>query len=410
MRILNGFFLSALMLPAADRLIATGAVIDGATRQPIAGATILVHSAGVRTGYDLFCPTCYVDCGKRAVTDAQGGFSIPSLSPDLIFNLLVVREGYGAGFIRKLDPQSGAAPPIALKPRISPEDPRQVVRGKVVDAQAQPVREALISQQGIIFDQGRQFGDMDWIDLVAVSNREGEFEMAYAKPAKSMILEVAPRGMAPKLAVLPTGLPGRQIVAVTDGATIRGRLVSGGKPVPNAEFVLSTHSRTSGTFYQDIRIGTNNEGEFVITNTPAGRVWDLFPKMDSLAPKGLAAPLTFVATKDDGQEIQLGDIEAKPGYSLRGRFALSDGLPIAPGMRLNLFMDRLPDRQSVILPPDGTFEFKGLAKGIYTLLPAVKGYLKQDPEQPIEILIEGNRAGFNVLLNPVAAVEKAGKN
>ena len=64
-------------------MVATGAVIGGATQKPIAGATILVHSAGVRTGYDLFCPTCYLECGKRAVTDAKGGFSIPGLSPAL---------------------------------------------------------------------------------------------------------------------------------------------------------------------------------------------------------------------------------------------------------------------------------------------------------------------------------------
>jgi hypothetical protein len=29
----------------------------------------MVYSAGVKKGFDLFCPTCYVDCGKRAVTD-----------------------------------------------------------------------------------------------------------------------------------------------------------------------------------------------------------------------------------------------------------------------------------------------------------------------------------------------------
>jgi hypothetical protein len=93
--------------------------------------------------------------------------------------------------------------------------------------------------------------------------------MAYSKPAKSMILQVAPRGMAPKLVVLPTGAT-RQTVTVTDGATIRGRLVYNGKAVANAEFGLSTHSHVSGTFFQEIRIGTNENGEFAITNVPAG--------------------------------------------------------------------------------------------------------------------------------------------
>jgi hypothetical protein len=391
--------LFALTVHAADRVTATGSVVDESTRQPIENATVMVYSAAVKTGYDLFCPTCYLDCGKRAATDEKGAFDIPGLSPDLVFNLLVIREGYGEAFIRKLDPAPGPAPPVALKKRLSPEDPLQVVRGRIVDAKGEPVRDALITQQGIIFERGRSFGDQGWIDLAAVSNRAGEFEMAYGKPAKAMILEVATRGMAPKLVSLPTRAE-RHTVTVTDGATIRGRLVHDGKPVANAQFVLSTHSRYSGSVFQDVRIGTNEKGEFTITNTPPGRVWDLYPSMDSLAPKGLAARVTFVATKDDGQKIDVGDIPANPGHALRGRIVIADGSPIPAGMRVSLFADRIPDRQSLALPPDGSFEFKGLANGVYTLSPAVKGYERRDPEQQIELLIEGDRKEFNVTLYP----------
>jgi hypothetical protein len=399
MRRLLVALLFALTLHAADRVTATGSVVDESTRQPVENATVMVYSAGAKTGYDLYCPTCYLDCGKRAATDKEGAFEIPSLSSELVFTLLVVRDGYGAVFVRKLDPVKGPAPSVELKKRISPEDPLQVVKGRVVDAKGEPVRDALITQQGIIFVGGRGFGDRDWIDLAAVTNRAGEFEMAYGKPAKAMILEVAPRGMASKLVSLPTRAE-RQTVTVTDGATIRGRLVLDGKPVAGAEFVLSSHSRTSGTVFKDIRIGTNEKGEFSITNAPPGRVWDLFPSMDSLAPKGLAAGVTFVATKDDGQHVNVGDILAKRGHALRGRIVLADGSPIPAGMTVSLFADRIPDRQSATLPPDGSFEFKGLASGIYTLSPAVKGYDRRDPEQRIELLIEGDTKDLNVTLSP----------
>ena len=398
MRALTGsLILSALSVHAADRLTATGSVLDESTKQPIENATVLVHSAGVRTGYDQYCPTCYVDCGKRATTDPNGNFSIAGLSPDLLFTLLVVREGHSATFIRKHDPAKDPAA-ATMKKRVPVEDPKQAVRGKVVDAQGKPVREALVSQQGIHVGPSRRFGEMDWIDLVAVSNREGEFEMAYAKPASAMILEIAARGMAPTLVTLPTGSE-RHTVTVTDGATIRGRLVSGGKPIPNAEMLLSTHSRISGTSYQDLRIGTNGEGEFAITNVPPGRVWDLIARMDSLAPKGLMAPVTYVATKDDGHEVQVGDIEARSAFTIRGRVVLADGAPIPDGMRLSLSPDRGADRQVVILPADGAFEFKGVGKGIYTLYPAVKGYQARDAEYGIEFLVEGSRDNFNVTLH-----------
>jgi len=398
MRIQAFLLLFALALHAADRVTVAGSVVDQSTMQPIENATVMVYSAGVKKGYDLFCPTCYVDCGKRATTDDKGAFRIEGLSPDLVFNLLVVREGYGAAFIKKVDPAGTPAPSAALKKRTSPDDPSQVVRGRVINAKGQPVRDAVIAQQGIVFELGRSFGDRDWIDLVAVSNRDGEFEMAYSKPAKAMILQVEPRGMAPKLATLPTGAT-RQNVTVADGATIRGRLVQNGKPVANAEFGLSTHSRISGTVFQEIRIGTNENGEFAITNVPAGRVWDLYARMDSLAPRSLAAELTYVATKDDGQDINVGDIVARSAYTLRGRIVLSDGAAIPADMRISVFGDRIPDRQSLLLPPDGSFEFKGLAKGVYILSPAVKGY-QQQGEQQLELVVDGDRKDLNVTLYP----------
>ena len=392
--------LYALTLHAAARLTATGTVVDESTKEPIAGATVLVHSAGVRTGYDQFCPTCYLDCGKRAVTDAEGRFSIEGLSPELIFTMLVVKDGYGSAFIRKYDPEKGQPAATGLKKRASAADLKQVVRGKVVDGQGKPVKEALISQQGIQFGEGRRFGDIDWIDLVAVSNREGEFEMAYGKPATAMVLEVAPRGMAPTLVTLATGGE-RHTVTVTDGATIRGRLVSGGKPVANADMLLTTHSRYSGNVYQDVRIGTNADGEFAITNVPPGRVWDLSPRMESLAPKGLAAPVTFVATKDDGHEVQVGDIQARPAHTVRGRIVLADGSPIPSGMRLGLSPDSGGDRQVAMLPADGAFEFHGVGKGVYTLSPAVKGYRARNADYGIEFLVEGDVDQFNITLHPV---------
>lgn len=400
MRMLAAIFvLFSITLHAAERLTATGTVVDETTKQPVGNATVLVHAAGVRTGYDQYCPTCYVDCGKRATADADGKFTISGLSPDLLFTLLVVRDGYSSAFIKKHDPKMGPAS-AALKHRPQPPDPRQVVRGKVVDTMGKPVREALIAQQGVIFDQGRRFGDMDWIDLVAVSNREGQFEMAYSKPVTGMILEVTPRGMAPLLTTLNTGVD-RHTVVVRDGATIRGRLVSNGKPVANAEMILNTHSRFSGTIFKDILIGTNEAGEFAITNVPAGRIWDLAARMESLAPRGLTTSTTYVETKDDGQEVNAGEIEARPAHVVRGRVVLSDGKPIPADMRVSIGSDRGVDRQVLVLPPDGTFEFKGLDKGVYSLQPAVRGYRVRNSEFGVELLIQGNRDNVVVTLDPV---------
>jgi hypothetical protein len=183
----------------------------------------------------------------RGSTDAQGNFTIGGLSPDLLFTLLVVREGYAVEYISKVDPAKGPAERAVLKPRPPVQDALQVVRGRVVDGHGRPLRDAVVEQQGIKLrfpngQMGTSFGPRDWIDQMAVTNEKGEFEIAYGKPAAQMILEASARGMAPKLFTLPTGAE-RQTMTVTDGAIIRGRLVLDGKPVANAQAGSRTPAR-----------------------------------------------------------------------------------------------------------------------------------------------------------------------
>src|SRR5438445_13594264 len=101
---------------AEERATATGKVADAAGK-PLEHATVLVYEAHVKTGYGVYCPTCWVDCGKHAVTDAEGSFTIGGLNPELLFKLLVVKEGYSATFIDKVDPAKGPAETASVKPR-----------------------------------------------------------------------------------------------------------------------------------------------------------------------------------------------------------------------------------------------------------------------------------------------------
>src|ERR1039457_6791702 len=91
---------------AADRVTLTGRITDNLGR-PLEDATVVIHHAGVKKGYSAYCPDCYRDCGKRTVTDRTGSFTIKNLDPDLWFELLVVRDGYTATVVKKVDPSSG---------------------------------------------------------------------------------------------------------------------------------------------------------------------------------------------------------------------------------------------------------------------------------------------------------------
>lgn len=388
------FFLSAAAALAAESAHINGKVTD-ASGKPIEHAAVMVFEARVRTGYSIFCPTCWPDCGKHAFTDGEGNFNIGGLNPQLVFELLVVKDGYAATFVKKVDPEKGAAEPASLKERISPSDPTQYVRGRVVDRKGEPVVDAVVEQQGVKFaNGGGRFGAVDWIDLVAVTNDKGEFELAHSTPASQIILSISPRGMASKLFTVQTGAD-RKTLTVGEGATIKGRLVRDGKPVANAEIGLATHSRISGTVLPEMRIGTNADGTFSLTNVPAGRIYYLYGKMESLAPRGGAADLIECETKDDGQVVNVGDIQVMAAYTLRGRVVLSDGKPIPPEMHVNLSADRAWDSQSVVMDSEGRFEFKGLASGVYTLMPSMRKYMLAD-QYGQEVLV--NRDIDNLVL------------
>jgi hypothetical protein len=380
---------------AAQRVTAAGRVLD-ADGKPIEHAAVLVYSAGVKKGYSIFCPTCYVDCGKRTFTDSDGKYSIPGLNSDLFFNLLIVREGYSAKFVDKVDPEQGPADTAVLKKRIPPENPSQIIRGRVLDPRGEPVRDALVEQGGAIFEQGRAFGNGGWIDPMAVTNDSGDFEIAYSKPLVAAMVQVSPRAMAPRLSTVPSGTD-RKVITVTQGATIRGQLVRNGEPIRQAEIGLSSHSRRGGETLPEVRIGTDDDGKFALTNVPPDRIWYLYAKMESLASRGLTAEIVECATKSDGQDLNLGDISVRPAYTLRGKVVLSDGKPIPPDMRINLFSDRVPDSQSLTLASTGDFEFKGLGRGVYQLAPSVKDYEARDP-QSFELLIEGDVNNFEAWL------------
>jgi uncharacterized GH25 family protein len=393
-------------IAAEERATAKGKVFDAAGK-PIDHATVIVYSAGVRKGYSLFCPTCYTDCGKRTLTDPEGNFAIAGLNPELLFNLLVVKDGYSTEYINSVDPANGPGS-ATLKPRPPIEDASRVLRGKVVDTQGKPLRDVLVEPHTVAYNEAGRgtvgtFGPSGWTDSAAMTNDKGEFEMAFGKPAEEMTLLVAARGMAPKLFSAPTGAE-RKTITVTDGALIRGRLVYNGKPVAGAEVGLVPYYGAAVTSYPEVRIGTAEDGTFAITNVPAGRVWSLYPKRESLASRGIGAGLVACETRDNGQEVNVGDIQIQPAYTLRGRVVLTDDKPIPPYMNVTLQQsDHVFDPQLLQIGPDGRFEFRGLPGGVYIVTPAVRGYRLPDACRFcgfVEMLLNRDVNDFTIRMEP----------
>jgi hypothetical protein len=375
---------------AADRVTLRGKVTDN-QGNPLADATVMIYHAGVKVGYSTYCPSCYVDCGKRAVTDRAGAYTIAGLDPDLVFELAVIHDGHVAAFVKKVDPSAIPVPVAVLAPRTRVDDPARVFRGRVVDPGGRPLRLAVIKPFALEADwRGRgpasMYGTIDGLEPMTISKADGEFELAYKHKAIAMLAWVEARGMAPKLVKLSAGAD-RASITVSDGAVFRGRLMNQGKPLPNAEIGLiprtrwegGDHLQLTGEPYDEIRIGTQPDGTFVITNVPAGVDWYVYGKMESIAPLGATAPMEC-RTGKDGEEADLGDIAIQPGHRVRGTVTLSGGAPIASGMRVSITAEKAWDTQTVQLAPEGRFEFVGVPSGKYQIFASVRGYQEAEED------------------------------
>ena len=267
--------LTVLLATKPDRPDLSGRVVNQAG-EPLRGATALIYTAAARVGINPYCPSCYADCAKSAKTDDAGAFVIRSLEPDLIFRVLVVREGYKPAFVEKVDPFKG---PIRAK--LMPIDKdrlkdRHFVRGRVVDGDGKPVVGAEVSPY--TFKTETHWGFMPGIfDPVAVSNQEGAFLLTSNSPIEYVDVKIKARGFAGKIAAdLAPGKP-EPTITLNRGAFLAGRVVHKGKPLPGVGVGYVTVNRSLGgrpenrTHYIDrAEIATDDQGRFLFSNVNAG--------------------------------------------------------------------------------------------------------------------------------------------
>ena len=233
--------LSADSRPLVAASTISGTVLDD-TGQPLAHAAVLVYEARVKKGFSIFCPTCWVDCGKHASTDSAGTFMIPGVSPELKFTLLIAKEGFSVARVASVDPSTGAVPATTLNLRSAITDASRVLRGRVVDNDGAGVSDALVEPQSVEFEtpggRERSYGLNGWSDALAVTNSNGDFEIAYDRPATRMTLKISARAKAPLLFEGPTGEPPR-VAVVQDGVSVVGRVFEvDGKPAENVELAI----------------------------------------------------------------------------------------------------------------------------------------------------------------------------
>jgi protocatechuate 3,4-dioxygenase beta subunit len=390
-----GFAATTLAKPISEESATISGVIIDASGQPVNNATVFVYSAGLKQGYAIVCPTCWVDCGKRADTDAHGQFAIAGLNSALMFKLLVVKDGFIAAAKGGVDPVQGPLQPIKLNPRVVPDDTK-IVRGRIIDAAGNPIAGVLIEPVAAApLDGGMIVGKIDWIDPLAATNASGEFAIIATKPVEKIKLRISPRAFAPKIITAPPG-PATNSIVLTQGATVMGRLVEpNGTPVAHAEVVMTAHERGNGEDFSDMRVGTDNDGSFAFTNVPARRIWGVYPTPDSPQNRNLTAGPYWCETIADRQVVNVGRLTLRPGYSVSGKIDMLDNEEVPPGMHVSVNAEWTASRLTEIAP-DGTFAFTTLPPGIYSLNVGINGYAPT-ADSPQELLVERDRP--NVIIH-----------
>ncbi len=374
-----GQVMAVLLLSAAavaGRPNLTG-VVKGPDGKPLPGATVFIYTAHPRSGTSTTCPSCYLDCRKRAETNRQGEFAIPSVDPALLFRVGAIAEGYQSSFQDNVDPGAGPIT-IALGGQAPlPENPRRILRARLLDADGAPVFGALVEAVGC---ESRGKAPGGWQDTFgpigvdpAITGSSGTLNLAVPHEVDSLFLSVEARGLAPKVfARVPTGGQVNDL-RLGPGRAIKGRIVHDGQPVNGAVVGAAQVSRSAESFVGERTTESDADGRFLLLNLPPDETLVVYGKVESLAKRGALAEREAPGAAE-GRVLDLGEIALEPGVSLAGQVVLADGKPVPLHTRIAVGRQRAWDTAERELAPDGSFEFGRLPRETVTVSVRLRGY------------------------------------
>jgi beta-lactamase regulating signal transducer with metallopeptidase domain/uncharacterized GH25 family protein len=347
-----------------------------------AKATVFIFTAGPRVGTSPFCPSCYPDCTKSAKTDRQGRFKIESLDPQLIFRVLVIGKGCAPSSITHVDP---AVKPIdvTLQPVRQGIGPDRQIRGRVADARGKPVADAVVNIRGVTRASGTQFGGNKDVDQLAVTDDDGKFVINAEDKFDAIGVDVEAHGFAK--GVFQSLATGGEIheLKLTEGATVKGRLVKEGQPLAGVDICISDDDRRAEAYAGNFSVGTDKDGRFAFINVPPDRDYVVTATMDSLGPRGFT-PGAQVRTGGDGSIADAGDVKVFRGFTVAGKIRLTDGQPIPLKTEVMLSRPEAWDASHCVADGQGNFRFVGVPRGTITLSARIKGYRLSDRNKSLD--------------------------
>ncbi len=308
--------------------------------------------------------------GKRkpaATAGTDGRFTIQDLSPGTPIHLAVRAAGYLTARVRAVRPPLAA--PLVI--RLEPEN---LLAGRVVDGQGEPVAGARLElrwQAILPEDPDIRLGDP--VLQSARSEADGRFTLR-GIPAGGSLLGVSAQGFVAREGIevdLPRPAAAGELRLELDrGALLQGRVsTTAGDPVPAVHVALGGASAS-----------TDDDGLYWLEGAKLGRQEVLF-----FHPSRGRIQKDF----DIQPGVNMLDISLDPGVEVTGRAVDDRGRPLS-GARIELASwDRFELRRlQDVTGEDGRFRLAPVPPGRYRLSAAAEGFADTELPQPVTVAAE----------------------
>ncbi|MGB7346735.1 MAG: carboxypeptidase-like regulatory domain-containing protein, partial [Pirellulaceae bacterium] len=196
--------------PTGDAVIA-GSVLD-LDDKPIAGAVVRISAAkrrpvDIEVAAKIKSSPSYPECGKMVITDAQGRFQIPKVSPDLLYDVAIGATDYLGTVVREVDSQQPAR--IVNLSQLEAWKPEHTISARVIDSDGNGIAGATVQASLIVTAQGRvQRGDPSGTSS-NVTDANGKFALRIVTPIRRIALELGAGGFASVTA--NSAMPGKPL-------------------------------------------------------------------------------------------------------------------------------------------------------------------------------------------------------
>ncbi len=327
---LASLLVGLLWITATSGTELTGRITD-TQGAPIKNAIVAISTAKPRVGPATTCPSCYVDCRRRTLTDDEGRFQIEGLSSKLLFRLAVGGSGYQGLLTDHFDPLEN--PSVDLQLETLPVLPG-ITRtwGSVVDLDGKPIPRAEVRSQ--VIQRGNTFTSLPdpTVTPLTLTDDEGRFEFTAGKGIDSIEFRVVAPGFAPAQLFWSPADDDEPRAELGSGASFRGRLMLDGQPLSHVVLGLVQKNRFVPNLVTPAEISTDSDGSFRFDNLPPDRDYALYTHTGQNA-KGVL-PVSVVMAPDHGEQADLGDIQAQSPARLSITVSSEDGGPLPDKSRV----------------------------------------------------------------------------